>query len=425
MRHSGVLRRVIGGCAALVVLTASIVPAAAQQTLRFVSWQVNEPGFGEWWQSVIQEFEQKHEGVTIEFVNVPRDSFADQMTTLFASGSPPEIVHLASFEFHAFADNGWLENLDPYIERSGLDLSEWAGQDRCRWEGQHVCLMMLYFGGIMAYNAALFDEAGIAVPTTYEEHLEAARALTRDLDGDGLIDQYGVGLSTASGPGVYLTELLSYALDAGADWTNAEGDPTFDTPEMAEALGRWKTLIQENLTPLDLAAGDVRQLFIEGRIAMRIDGPWLYGVMRQAEPEIREQLKVAPPPLHPPLGGSSNVLAIPSELDDDTKQLVWEFIELVTSREQQERYAAVAASPAPRPDAVPSDIEAAVPHFDILLQTMKEASAAGVDRIPTGFEVQYNEFSKMVQEEAQRMLIEDLDPADAAARMQERALALR
>jgi multiple sugar transport system substrate-binding protein len=74
---------------------------------------------------------------------------------------------------------------------------------------------------------------------------------------------------------------------------------------------------------------------------------------------------------------------------------------------------------------VPDDIDESVPHFDILLQTMNEASAAGVDRIPTGFEVQYNEFSKMVQEEAQRMMIQDLDPAEAAARMQERALALR
>jgi len=425
MQHSTILRRAIGGCAVLTLVTALAGPAAAQQTLRFVSWQVNEPGFGEWWQAAIEEFEQTHDGVTIEFINVPRDSFADQMTTLFASGSPPEIVHLASFEFHAFADNGWLEDLDPYIERSGLDISGWAGQDRCQWEGRHVCLMMLYFGGIMGYNAAMLEEAGLAVPTTYEEYIEAARALTRDLDGDGLIDQYGVGLSTASGAGVYLSELLSYVLDAGARWTNEGGEPTFNTPEMAEALGRWKTLINENLTPHDLAAGDVRQLFIEGRIAMRVDGPWLYGIMRQAEPELREELGVVAPPLHPPFGGSSNVLAIPSEIDDDTKQLVWDFIELVASEELQKRFAEAAASPAPRPGAVPDDIKDAVPHFDILLQTMNEASAAGVDRIPTGFEIQYNEFSKMVQEEVQRMLIEDLDPADAAARIQERALALR
>jgi multiple sugar transport system substrate-binding protein len=131
------------------------------------------------------------------------------------------------------------------------------------------------------------------------------------------------------------------------------------------------------------------------------------------------------PPFHPPMGGSSNVLAIPSEIDDAEKKLAWEFIQLVTSPDYQRSFAEVGASPAPRPGAVPADIAKTVPHFDLLLKTMNEASAAGVDRIPTGYEIQFNEFSKMVQEEAQRMLVENLEPADVAARMQERALAMR
>jgi multiple sugar transport system substrate-binding protein len=56
---------------------------------------------------------------------------------------------------------------------------------------------------------------------------------------------------------------------------------------------------------------------------------------------------------------------------------------------------------------------------------MKEADAAGVDRIPTGYEVEFNEFAKLITEETQRMIIEDLDPADAAARIQERAQELK
>lgn len=62
-----------------------------------------------------------------------------------------------------------------------------------------------------------------------------------------------------------------------------------------------------------------------------------------------------------------------------------------------------------------------MPHFPLLIKTMMAASDAGVDRIPTGLEIQYNEFGKMVQEEVQRMLIEDLDPAEVVKVMQERA----
>ena len=111
------------GYAAMVMALAGglALPAAADTTLRLVSWQVEDPAFGPWWRSVIAEFEKRHSGVKVEFTSVPRESFADQMTTLFASGSPPQIVHLASFEFQAFADNGWLEPLDSYVEESGLD----------------------------------------------------------------------------------------------------------------------------------------------------------------------------------------------------------------------------------------------------------------------------------------------------------------
>ncbi len=407
------------------LLGGASLPALADTTLRMVSWQVEDPAFGPWWRSVIAEFEKQHPGVKVEFTSVPRESFADQMTTLFASGSPPQIVHLASFEFQAFADNGWLEPLDSYVKDSGLDLTGWAGQSRCQWNGETVCLMMLYFGGMMAYNDAMFGKAGIAVPKTYAEQLAAARALTKDTNGDGIVDQYGLGLATTGGAGQYLTQMLSYVIDAGARWTNDQGEPTLDTPEMVEGLKRWKLVIDEKLTPLDQSEAAIRQSLIEGKIAMRVDGPWLWGVMQKAKPEVLQHLKVAVPPFTPPMGGSSNVLGIASEIDDAEKKLVWDFIQIAASPAFQTSYAEVSGSPAPRPGAIPTDIGKKVPHFDLLMQTMQEASAAGIDRIPTGYEVQFNEFSKMIQEETQRMLVENLDPAATAKRMQERALAMK
>ena len=130
---------------ALVALcTTTALPALAQnKVLKFVSWQKDERGTGDWWGSVIKEFEATHPGVKIEWTKVERGAFADTMTTLFAGGQPPDIVHLASFEFQKFADNGWLEPLDPYIKNAKLDLKGWAGQDTCSWNKQNVCVMML------------------------------------------------------------------------------------------------------------------------------------------------------------------------------------------------------------------------------------------------------------------------------------------
>ncbi len=405
------------------LLTTVALTAAEAQTLKFVSWQTDDGGMGDWWRDAIATFEAAHPGVTVEFTKVERASYADTMTTLFAGGQPPHIVHLASFEYQNFAENGWMENLDPWFEKDGIDMAGWAGQGACRWNDESACVMLLYFGFMLAYNPELLEAEGLEVPTNYEEFLAAARATTKDLNGDGITDQFGTGHETKGGAGQYLTEMLNYVLDSGAYWTDEEGNVTIDTPQMIEGLTRWKTVIDEGLTPIDMSAGEVRKLFADGKIALRLDGPWLYGTMQQGA--AADQLAIALPPLSPPVGGSSNVLGMASEISDGEKQLVWDFIRIVMSPEFQRKYATVAGNTPPSPTADVSGVEASVPHFALLVQSQQAAAAAGVDRIPTGLEVQYGEFGKMVQEEVQRMLIEDLDPADVVKTMQERAVAIQ
>lgn len=407
---------------ASLIISIMLMPIQAE-TLKFISWQVDDGGMGDWWRNAIAKFEKEHPGVNIEFTKVERGSYADTMTTLFAGGQPPHIVHLASFEYQTFAENGWMENLDPWLAKDNINLEGWAGQPTCVWNQETACVMMLYFGFMMAYNPEILAEAGVKVPTNYKQFLAAARATTKDLNGDGIVDQFGTGHETKGGAGQYLTEILNYILDAGAYWTNKDGKITMDTPEMVEGLNRWKTVYKEGLTPRDMSAGDVRKLFADGKIAMRMDGPWLYGTMKKGA--AADVLKVAYPPFKPPVGGSSNVLGMASEISDREKQLVWDFIKITMSPEFQRTYATIAGNTPPSPTADVSGIEKIVPHFQIIVDTQKAAAAAGVDRIPTGLEIQYGEFGKMVQEEVSRMLIEDLDPKDVVKTLQAKAEAIQ
>ncbi|RVI97293.1 sugar ABC transporter substrate-binding protein [Sinorhizobium meliloti] len=407
---------------AMLACTASAVPASAE-VLKFVSWQKDEKGIGDWWGSVIKEWEAKHPGNTIEWTKVERSAYSDTMTTLFAGGTPPDIVHLASFEFQTFANNGWLEDLGPWVEKTGLDLDGWSGQDICKFQDTTVCIMMLYYGTIFGYNEEMLKQAGVDVPTNYKEFLAAARATTKDLNGDGIVDQFGTGHETKGGGGQYIAEMASYLFDAGARFTNAEGEVTIDTPEMVEGLTRWKTVVKENLTPRDLSAGEVRKLFADGKIALKVDGPWIYSIMQQGA--AKDKLKLASVPFDPPLGGSSNILAMPSEISEEKKQLVWDFIAIATSDKFQTSFATLAASTPPSPRADLTEAKAQIPHFDLMAQSQKAAADHKIDRIPIGLEIQFNEFSKMIQEEAQRMIIEDLDPAAVAKTMHEKAEALQ
>ena len=412
--------------AAALALAAGFLPGAAWaqgEVLKFVSWQKDERGVGDWWGSVIKEFEATHPGVKIEWTKVERGAYADTMTTLFAGGKPPDIVHLASFEFQKFADNGWLEPLDPYIKDAKLDLKGWAGQDTCTWNKQTVCTMMLYFGYIFAYNEDLLKKEGLAVPKTYAEFLAAAQKLTKDVNGDGITDQFGTGHETKGGGGQYMSEMMNYTLDAGGRWTNDAGKVTISTPEMIEGLSRWKTIVKTSLTPRDLAAGEVRQMFADGKIAMKMDGPWLWPIIQKGK--AKDRIKLGMVPFNPPVGGSSNVLGIAADAPKENKKLVWDFIALATSDKFQTTYATLGASPPPSPRADTGEAGKATPHFDLLVKATKAAADAKVDRIPKGLELVFNEFAKMVMEESQRMIIQDLDPKAVAATMQAKAEALQ
>jgi multiple sugar transport system substrate-binding protein len=409
-----------GTAIAAVVTSMGLGSALAQsKTLKFVSWQKDERGVGDWWGSVIKEFEDTHPGVKIEWTKVERGAYADTMTTLFAGGKPPEIVHLASFEFQKFADNGWLEPLDSYIKDSKLDLKGWAGQDTCVWNKQTVCTMMLYFGYFLAYNDDMLKKEGLAVPKTYAEFLTAARKLTKDLNGDGIVDQFGTGHETRGGGGQYMSEMMNYTLDAGGRWTDDNGKVTINTPSMIEGLSRWKTIVRESLTPRDLSAGEVRQLFADGRIGLKMDGPWLWPIIQKGK--AKDQIKLAMVPFNPPVGGTSNVLGIAADAPAESKKLVWDFIKIATSDKFQASYATLGASPPPSPRADVSNAKKDTPHFDLLVEATQAAARAKVDRIPRGLELQFNEFAKMVMEESQRMIIQDLDPKAVAATMQKKA----
>lgn len=419
----GIKKLALGTATAVLMTMSGFAPAMADTVLKFISWQTDDAGTGEWWRSTIAAFEKQHPGVKIEFTKAERSSYADTMTTLFAASQPPQIVHLASFEFQMFADSGWLEPLDPWLKKDGIDMTGWAGQQKCEWNGETVCIMTNYFGFVMAYNKKILEEAGVAVPKTYDEFLAAAEATTKDLNGDGIIDQFGTGHETKGGPGQYLTEMLNYIVDAGAYWTDKDGNIIIDTPQMVEGLARWKTVMKSGISPVDMSASDVRKLFADGKMAMRLDGPWLYGTTEKGS--AKADIVYVAPPFHPPLGGSSNVLAMPADIPDDQKALVWDFIKLTMSPEFQRSYATLGGNTPPSPTADVSGVEKTIPHFPVLIETMKAASEAGIDRIPTGLELFYNEFSKMVMEESQRMIIQDLDPAEVAKTMQAKAEAIK
>jgi len=144
----------------VALATMAAVPGMSQTVLDFPSWQTEDKSFQPWWQAVIAEFEKQHPDVKVQMSMVPFADYIKQMTVRFASNNPPDIVHLPSRNFAAFASNDWLISLDEKL--AGTDIpANWSPlQGNMKWNDTTQGVLLMGYGNVLFYNQDLLDKAG-------------------------------------------------------------------------------------------------------------------------------------------------------------------------------------------------------------------------------------------------------------------------
>ena len=176
-----------------------------------------------------------------------------------------------------FRQNGFplLEDLRPYmtpIEREAWDPKAIEGM---RYEGSLLGLPASQDCLSLLYNKALFDRYGVAYPTadwTWDEMLQKARALTIDIDKDGLYDIYGCSPY----------DIANYVWSGGGNFLRREGSrfvSNLDDPKVLESVQFYVDLFfkYQVSPPRPGVRSDAPMstfTFEAGRIAIDISGPW-------------------------------------------------------------------------------------------------------------------------------------------------------
>lgn len=371
-------------------------PTPKPITLRFISWRMDEAKWADFIDKRIKEFEAAHPGVTIEKISEPVEGYDDKLITAITVGEVPDIIHLTGRTLPSFVAKGWLAPLDQYMKGTDIKESYSKLQDFCVINGKtYAILVEAYVVGLI-YNKPMLEEAGVEVPTTPDELLEAAKKLTRDIDGDGIIDVYGLAIRT-EGTGIYFSA-TDFVIGKGGHFSKA-GVPTANSPEVIAGVKQLKEFLDAGVTPLGLDARSTPQMLYEGKAAMVVGGPWVYTNAATMAPDMFPNLAVAPSPFTPPRGGVSNVLALPA--GGKYNDLAWDFIQLWTTPEAQEEFTALGL-PARKGVLTP----AAVKDFPGLM-VFGESLAEAVDRLPPGMEALWPKFSKATTDALQAIVMMD------------------
>lgn len=269
----------------LFVLLAALLSTATAQTLTV--WdQWYRGAENEVIEQLNREFEESHQGLTLERTARPLDDLKTTLRLSVDSGEGPGVanVNQGAPDMGEMVKADLLEPLDDYAEQYGWTETFSEGLlARNRWSAEGAFGEGQLYGvapqaeiiGVY-YNKDLFEQAGVSVPETFEGFQETLATLKEagltpiaygGLDGWPGIHLYGA-VQQLYLDRDYLDNLI---FGRGGDWTS-EGNL-----KAAQLLVDWAEAGYFTPGYEGIGYDDSWALFAQGQGAMLISGSWLTG----------------------------------------------------------------------------------------------------------------------------------------------------
>lgn len=136
-------------------------------------------------QEIIDAFQAEYPHITIEQQPQPLADYEAKVMQAVATGSGPNLTPAFPTVAANYIDDGLIVNFSDYLADPEIGIPDFEAsvapgvyQEITQWGGDVYMIPALAGGEVFYYNATLFDELGLEVPTTWAELETAARAIT-------------------------------------------------------------------------------------------------------------------------------------------------------------------------------------------------------------------------------------------------------
>ncbi|HET9345413.1 MAG TPA: sugar ABC transporter substrate-binding protein [Candidatus Limnocylindrales bacterium] len=334
---------------AVIVATLTFGGCAAANPARVTLLLAGDPAEIAAYRRVIDAFHATSPGVTVELLPAAdRDAMLTRLSTSIAAGTPPDLFLLNYRFFAQYAAKGALEPIEDRL-RASVVLDETAffpeAIDAFRYEGKLTCLAQNVSSLVVYYNRDLFAAAGLEEPPdawTWDDMIETARALTKDIDGDGAFDQHGLGAEPI------LARLAPFVWSNGGEIVDDVANPTaisLRSPEASSALLRFLELgagtepgtnpgpgVVVGPSDQEVEAEDLESRFANGTLGMYLSS-------RRSTPTFRTieafDWDVAPLPVLQEPAGVLHADGYCLTAGSKAKDAAWRFVEFALGAEGQ------------------------------------------------------------------------------------------
>jgi ABC-type sugar transport system, periplasmic component len=211
-------------------------------TVTFQTWAL-KPKFTEYVQGVIDGFEKRYPGVKVEWIDQPGDGYAEKLLSQASTGTMPDVTNIPPDFAYPLVKQGLLLDVgaaDPKIEADYVP----GAVDAYRFAGiQGLYGYPWYLNTDVNYwNSELMSKYGLdpeKPPANLDELIDQARIMKERSDGKVFL--------------MSRKPVLMDLVNAGVPVLSEDGRRfTFNTPEAAAILDKYRDAFKEGLLPRDV-----------------------------------------------------------------------------------------------------------------------------------------------------------------------------
>lgn len=226
-------------------------------------------------------FEEQNPGSTLTIEQQEWDGLVERLTTSLSSESEtPDVVEIGNTQAPTFTSAGAFAPLTDQLDDLGGDDLLPGFVEGATVDGETYAVPYYAGSKYIFYRKDLFEKAGLEVPTTMDEFVEAAIALKED-------NPKPANFSGFWFPGQDWRNGAAFVWDAGGDLAVEDGGEwtgSLSSPESIAGLERAQTLFTEaSGAPKDGNEADPWTPFCAGEVGMMSTPGWVKGLLEDPE----------------------------------------------------------------------------------------------------------------------------------------------
>lgn len=305
-------------------------------------------------QNQIAAFEEET-GIKVNIETIGYSSMHEKLLTqMIGASNAYDVVVVDCYWVGEFTTAGWLEDLGPYIEKSGFDTSQYV-DSMMNMVGQvdGVTYMIPFYNYMMSliYRTDIFEDetlradyqaefgTELTMPEDLEGYVELCKWITaQNYDYSGVVMQ-------GARPDPTVVEWANYLFSCGGDFYDADGNITINSEEAVRALDLYVDCMKNSAPEgsKNFNLDEAFNVFAQGDAFSFISYNWMIPKLdNESESSVAGLSELVPIPK----GSSLNAgwgWGIPTNAPD--KESAWEFIQWIESAEITKERALEGGSP--------------------------------------------------------------------------------